>query len=142
MWFLINKILRFKYHSIMYNYFLPRSHRNIYTEKSDYAKVSAIPHDTLRITTDMPVILYAITTRCLSFGICLSSLLSLISTAWPDKCGSSWLNEKWCIIIKMFLHRFIKSLLSRTNYMKYYFTINYRGLINLIRIWGLKLYAI
>ena len=57
------------------------SRQNIYTVKSDYAKVSAIPHDTPRITTDMPVILYAITTRCLSFGICLNPLFSLINTA-------------------------------------------------------------
>ena len=74
-------LILIKYNKMMYNIVLIHSRHNIYTEKSDYAKVSAIPHDTRRITTDMPVILYAITTRCLSFGICLNSLLSLINTA-------------------------------------------------------------
>ena len=78
---------------MMYNIVLIHSRHNIYTEKSDYAKVSAIPHDTLRIITDMPVILYVITTRCLSFGICQNSHQHSVTI----------LNRIWCFMIEFII---------------------------------------
>ena len=85
--------IRIKYIKMMYNIVLLHSRHNIYTEKSDYAKVSAIPHDTLRITTDMPVILYVITTRCLSFGICQNSHQHSVTI----------LNRIWCFMIEFII---------------------------------------
>ena len=112
--FLINKILRFKYHSIMYNYFLPRSHRNIYTEKSDYAKVSAIPHDTLTIITDIAC--HFICDNNTLFVVWYLSEYSHQHSVTRLKWRDSWTNEIWTFQDFSYPRWNIKFITSRSFY--------------------------